>query len=38
MTAVASVSAVFPCYNDETTIGGLVDDVYAALTPLVPSK
>jgi glycosyltransferase involved in cell wall biosynthesis len=29
------VSAVFPCYNDERTIGGLVDDVYAALTPLV---
>ncbi len=35
MTAVTSVSAVFPCYNDETTIGGLVDDVYAALSPLV---
>ena len=35
MTAVASVSAMFPCYNDETTIGGLVDDVYAALSPLV---
>jgi glycosyltransferase involved in cell wall biosynthesis len=35
MTTVASVSAVFPCYNDETTIGGLVDDVYAALSPLV---
>lgn len=32
---VASVSAVFPCYNDETTIGGLVDDAYAALSPLV---
>jgi glycosyltransferase involved in cell wall biosynthesis len=32
---VRSVSAVFPCYNDEQTIGGLVDDVYAALTPLV---
>jgi glycosyltransferase involved in cell wall biosynthesis len=29
------VSAVFPCYNDARTIGGLVDDVYAALTPLV---
>jgi len=35
MTAVSSVSAVFPCYNDETTIGGLVDDVHEALDPLV---
>jgi glycosyltransferase involved in cell wall biosynthesis len=35
MTNVASISAVFPCYNDETTIGGLVDDVYDALAPLV---
>ncbi|HEY4609749.1 MAG TPA: glycosyltransferase family 2 protein [Ilumatobacteraceae bacterium] len=35
MTKVASISAVFPCYNDETTIGGLVDDVHAALAPLV---
>ncbi len=35
MTAVASVSAVFPCYNDETTIGGLVDDVHDALSPLI---
>jgi glycosyltransferase involved in cell wall biosynthesis len=35
MTTVASVSAVFPCYNDETTIGGLVDDVHGALAPLV---
>jgi glycosyltransferase involved in cell wall biosynthesis len=35
MTTAASVSAVFPCYNDETTIGGLVDDVHAALSPLV---
>jgi glycosyltransferase involved in cell wall biosynthesis len=35
MTAVTSVSAVFPCYNDATTIGGLVDDVYVALSPLV---
>ena len=26
---------MFPCYNDAPTIGGLVDDVYAALTPLV---
>ncbi|MFT3853807.1 MAG: glycosyltransferase family 2 protein [Ilumatobacteraceae bacterium] len=29
------MSAIFPCYNDEQTIGGLVDDVYAALHPLV---
>ncbi len=35
MTAVTSVSAVFPCYNDETTIGGLIDDVHQALSPLV---
>src|SRR6478672_5620438 len=35
MTNVAGISAVFPCYNDETTIGGLVDDVYEALAPLV---
>lgn len=34
---VTSVTAVFPCYNDEPTIGGLVDQVYAALTPLVAS-
>jgi len=34
---VRSVSAMFPCYNDALTIGGLVDDVYAALTPLVPA-
>jgi glycosyltransferase involved in cell wall biosynthesis len=34
MTKIAGISAVFPCYNDETTIGGLVDDVHAALTPL----
>jgi glycosyltransferase involved in cell wall biosynthesis len=33
--AVSSVSAMFPCYNDATTIGGLVDDVFEALTPLV---
>lgn len=26
---------MFPCYNDAETIGGLVDDVYAALAPLV---
>ena len=25
---------MFPCYNDADTIGGLVDDVYAALEPL----
>ena len=37
MTAVTSVSAVFPCYNDAETIGGLVDDVFEALTPLVPA-
>ncbi|MEP7204517.1 MAG: glycosyltransferase family 2 protein, partial [Ilumatobacteraceae bacterium] len=35
MTSVASISAVFPCYNDETTIGGLIDDVHTALSPLV---
>ena len=32
---VRSVSAIFPCYNDEPTIGGLIDDVHAALCPLV---
>jgi glycosyltransferase involved in cell wall biosynthesis len=32
---VHSVSAIFPCYNDEPTIGGLIDDVHAALCPLV---
>ena len=36
MTAVASISAVFPCYNDAATIGGLIDDVHDALSPLVP--
>ena len=30
-----AVSAMFPCYNDGTTIGGLIDDVHAALAPLV---
>ncbi len=35
MTVPTSVSAIFPCYNDETTIGGLIDDVHAALSPLV---
>ena len=29
-----TVSAVFPCYNDATTIGKLVDDVHTALDPL----
>ena len=29
-----AISAVFPCYNDATTIGALVDDVYEALRPL----
>jgi len=33
---VRSVSAMFPCYNDALTIGDLVDQVYAALTQLVP--
>lgn len=33
--ASMSVSAMFPCYNDATTIGGLVDDVYRAVAPLV---
>jgi len=36
MTGVASISAIFPCYNDETTIGGLIDDVHTALAPMVP--
>ena len=36
MTVVASISAVFPCYNDAATIGGLIDDVHEALSPLVP--
>ncbi len=30
---VCSVSAIFPCYNDEPTIAGLIDDVHAALVP-----
>jgi glycosyltransferase involved in cell wall biosynthesis len=34
---VRCVSAVFPCYNDAHTIGGLVDQVHAALVPLVPA-
>ncbi|HUF98414.1 MAG TPA: glycosyltransferase family 2 protein [Ilumatobacter sp.] len=33
--APASISVVFPCYNDEHTIGGLVDDAYRVLSPLV---
>ena len=34
MTPLA-VSAMFPCYNDAETIGGLVDEVYFALSPIV---
>ena len=34
-SSIRGLSAVFPCYNDEHTIGGLVDDVYEALTALV---
>ena len=33
---VRSISAMFPCYNDAPTIGGLVDQVHSALTSLVP--
>ena len=33
--SVRSISAMFPCYNDAETIGGLVDDVYGALAPIV---
>src|ERR1700712_2520007 len=32
---VRSVSAVFPCYNDASTIGRLVDDVHEVLSCLV---
>ncbi len=32
---LSGVSAMFPCYNDANTIGGLVDDVYGALEPIV---
>ena len=32
---VASISAVFPCYNDETTIGGLIDNVHKALASMI---
>jgi glycosyltransferase involved in cell wall biosynthesis len=35
MSAARSISAMFPCYNDAATIGGLVDDVHTALAPLV---
>jgi glycosyltransferase involved in cell wall biosynthesis len=34
-TRLNSVTAMFPCYNDAATIGGLVDDVHGALAPLV---
>lgn len=34
-SAVRSVSAMFPCYNDEQTIAHLVDHVHQALDPLV---
>lgn len=30
-----AISAIFPCYNDAPTIGGLVDDVHGALKSLV---
>ena len=33
--SVRSVSVVFPCYNDEHTIGGLIDDAHGTLSPLV---
>ena len=32
---ISSVSAMFPCYNDANTIGGLIDDVHEVLVPLV---
>ncbi|HEY4332307.1 MAG TPA: glycosyltransferase family 2 protein [Ilumatobacteraceae bacterium] len=32
---LSGVSAMFPCYNDAATIGGLVDDVHEVLLPLV---
>jgi glycosyltransferase involved in cell wall biosynthesis len=35
MSAVTSVTAFFPCYNDERTIGRLVNDVHGALTKCV---
>ena len=30
---LSGISAMFPCYNDANTIGGLVDDVHTALLP-----
>ena len=33
--SASSVSAMFPCYNDATTIGALIDDVHGVLAPLV---
>jgi len=33
--SVTALSAMFPCYNDAETIGGLVDDVHNVLAPLV---
>jgi len=33
-SARPSISAMFPCYNDAATIGGLVDDVHDVLAPL----
>lgn len=35
IATIGSVTAMFPCYNDAVTIGGLVDDVHGALAPLV---
>ncbi|MFN6121254.1 MAG: glycosyltransferase family 2 protein [Actinomycetes bacterium] len=35
MSAVRSVTAMFPCYNDAATIGQLVDHAHAVLSPLV---
>ena len=32
---VQSLSACFPCYNDAETIGSMVDEVHAALAPIV---
>ena len=32
---LSGISAMFPCYNDAETIGGLIDDVHTALVPLV---
>ncbi|MCU1360199.1 MAG: hypothetical protein JWN99_1488 [Ilumatobacteraceae bacterium] len=34
-TTVTSISAMFPCYNDAATIGGLVDDVHSVLQSMV---